>query len=336
MPLRLIEVAVPREEVERVPELCEEVPHVDLWVPASEGEQALVRMLVDAQHTEAMSDVLSRNFSESKGFRLVFLPVEATVPAIKVPEQETEDEAGRSPSNPGRISREELYEDVAEAAALTPIYVATVVLSTIVAAVGLIRGDVAILVGAMVIAPLLGPNIALSLACTLGDIPLARRSMRAIAAGVGSTFALSLVIGLFMQADPSAPELARRTNVGLEDVVLALSAGAAGALAFTTGVPAVVVGVMVAVALLPPLVVTGLLVGAGHFDSAFSAFILVVANVTCLNLAAVGTFLIQKVRPRTWWEAERAQRATRVAVATWIVMLAILLVLILLRQQDVV
>lgn len=94
--------------------------------------------------------------------------------------------------------------------------------------------------------------------------------------------------------------------MGLGDIALALAAGSAGALAFTTGVPAVVVGVMVAVALLPPLVVTGLLAGSGHFDRAVSAFILVTANVTCLNLAAVGTFLMQKVRPRTWWEAERA------------------------------
>lgn len=334
MPLRLIEVAVPRADAARVPELCEAVPHVDLWMPATNGDDALVRMLVDARHAEAMSDVLSRNFSHSRGFRLVYLPVEATVPAIKAPERDGVDENGNPRPRPGRISREELYDDVAGAAALTPVYLVTVVLSTIVAAVGLIRGDIAIVIGAMVIAPLLGPNIALSLACTLGDIALARRSLRAIAAGAGAAFGLSLVMGVVLGADPAAPELARRTTVGLEDVALALAAGAAGALAFTTGVPAVVVGVMVAVALLPPLVVTGLLLGAGQFNFALSAFILVVANVTCLNLAAVGTFLAQKVRPRTWWETERAQRATRLAVTTWIVMLAILLALIILRQQH--
>ena len=65
----------------------------------------------------------------------------------------------------------------------------------------------------------------------------------------------------------SVPALAARTQVDPRDVVLALAAGAAGSLAFTTGIPTVVVGVMVAVALLPPLVVAGLLLGGGHGSS---------------------------------------------------------------------
>jgi len=62
---------------------------------------------------------------------------------------------------------------------------------------------------------------------------------------------------------------------------------------------------------------------------AAGAFILILTNVTCINLAAVATFLFQKVRPRTWWEEERARKATRLAVATWLIMLAIPLGLML-------
>jgi uncharacterized membrane protein len=116
---------------------------------------------------------------------------------------------------------------------------------------------------------------------------------------------------------------------GIGDVILALAAGSAGTLAFTSGVPAVVVGVMVSVALLPPLVAAGLLAGAGYGMKATGAFILILTNVTCINLAAVATFLVLKVRPRTWWEEERARKATRLAVATWVIMLAILLGLML-------
>ena len=111
--------------------------------------------------------------------------------------------------------------------------------------------------------------------------------------------------------DLSVAAVAARTQASLADVFLALAAGAAGTLAFTSGVPAVVVGVMVAVALLPPLVTAGLLAGSGHWTLAAGAFMLVVTNVTCINLAATATFLIQKVRPRTWWEVERAKKATR-------------------------
>jgi len=61
-----------------------------------------------------------------------------------------------------------------------------------------------------------------------------------------------------------------------------------------------------------------------------------VTNVTCVNLAAVATFLVQKVRPRTWWEAERAKRATILAVASWLVMLLVLVGLIVLRRLGIV
>lgn len=247
-------------------------------------------------------------------------------------EQRTEEEPREEKPGPARISREELYEDVSQASKVTPVYLAMVALSSVVAAVGLLRGDVPIIIGAMVIAPLLGPNVALSLASTLGDGDLARRSMRAIASGVAMAAAVSLLVGVVFTVDPSTPELAARTRAGLGDIVIALAAGSAGSLAFTSGVPAIVVGVMVAVALLPPLVVAGLLVGAGQMEGAVGALMLLVINVTCINLASVATFLVQRVRPRTWWEADRAKRSTRIAVATWILTLALLLFLIWLRH----
>ncbi len=327
MALRLIELTIPSVELERIPALLQDIQVIDFWRSGSATTGGIARILLDARHTEALFDVLVRQFGSRDDFRLVSLPVEATVPPVEAPVGEENDQAKAAAQ---RISREELYEDMAEASRLTPVYVVTVALSTVVAAVGLIRGDIAIVIGAMVIAPLLGPNMALALASTLGDPDLAKRSLKAIGVGVAMTAALSLLLGSVLTVDPNAPELAARTRADVGDIILALSAGAAGTLAFTTGVPAVVVGVMVAVALLPPLVVAGLLAGAGHGMPALGAMILMLTNVTCVNLAAVATFLLQKVRPRTWWEAERARKATRLAVTTWVIMLSILLGLMLL------
>jgi uncharacterized membrane protein len=89
---------------------------------------------------------------------------------------------------------------------------------------------------------------------------------------------------------------------------------------------------MVAVALLPPLVVASLLTGAGYPTPALGALILLLTNVACINLAAVATFLIRKVRPRTWWEADRAKKATRLAVTAWIILLAVLAGLMILSD----
>ncbi|MEJ2152504.1 MAG: TIGR00341 family protein [Gemmatimonadota bacterium] len=328
MPLRLLEVTVPAEGLDEVSGLLEETSAVDVSIVRSTDGPGLVRILVDSHDSEAMSDLLCERFESHPAFRLVMLPVEATVPTVEEPEEEAEEPAERG-HGPARVSREELYEDVSEASRLTHVYVVMVALSTIVAAVGLLRGDVAIIIGAMVIAPLLGPNIGLSLAATLGDPKLARRALRATAAGVATVAAVALLLGAVLTVNPSVPELAARTRADLGDVALSLAAGAAGTLAFTGGVPAVVVGVMVAVALLPPLVAAGLLFGAGYPTAAFGAVLLVVTNVTCVNLAAIATFLLQKVQPRTWWEADRAKRASRMAMATWIVMLAILIGLML-------
>jgi uncharacterized hydrophobic protein (TIGR00341 family) len=339
MALRLVDVTVPQEELEGIPDLLEDVRVVDVWTWESDNDTGLVRVLLDAKDAETLSDLLVGKFGSQDGFRLVLLPVEATLPKVEEPSEEETEEDGASEeseeSEPQRISREELYEDLSESSELTYVYVVMVALSTVVAAVGLTRGDIAIVIGAMVIAPLLGPNVALSLAATLGDPDLARRSLKAIGVGVGTAAVLSMLLGTLLEVDPSGPEIAARTRAEIGDIALALAAGAAGSLAFTSGVSGVVVGVMVAVALLPPLVVAGLLAGAGHGTAASGALILLLTNVTCVNLAAVGTFLVQKVRPRTWWEADRAKKATRLAVATWIILLAILLALILLGEVDV-
>ena len=106
-----------------------------------------------------------------------------------------------------RISREELYEDLSGYARITRIHLYMVVLSTIVAATGIARDSPTILIGAMVIAPLLGPNVALALATTLGDTGLARRAIRTTALGLGLAIlvAFSLVLEVIVTCAPFGP-----------------------------------------------------------------------------------------------------------------------------------
>jgi uncharacterized membrane protein len=56
--------------------------------------------------------------------------------------------------------------------------------------------------------------------------------------------------------------------------------------------------------------------------------LLLATNVVCVNLAAVVTFLAQGIRPKTWWEAERARKATHRAVLAWTLVLIVLVILI--------
>lgn len=329
--LRLVEVHAPPGTHPTIDRACEEASVLDRWATPTEDGGIVYRILVRTAQVEELTDVLLRDAEETT-VRIVVLSVEATLPRIDEGDDESGsgeggDEESLVPSN-NRVSRDELLQAMEGAVDLSPVYLATVALSTVVAAVGLIRADVAVIIGAMVIAPLLGPNVALALAATLGDLDLAKRALRSNIVGVSVALAVSLCVGFLWAIDPSSPQLAARTQVGLSDVVLALAAGSAGALAFTTGLPTAVIGVMVAVALLPPLVVVGLLAGAGFFAESAAAATLLATNVTCVNLAGVATFLVRRVSPRDWADAERARRTGRMAITMWASTLALLIALI--------
>ncbi|MDZ7771906.1 MAG: TIGR00341 family protein [Balneolaceae bacterium] len=325
MSYRILEMVSTPEAVEEAGEMAEKYKPIETWMQQLSDERSSIRFLLDAERIEGLSDELSNRYSHTEGFRIMLYAVEATLPVPEEAEdaEKPDDTSGESQSSSGRISREELYNDVSEGGDLTPVYIGLVVLSALVAGMGLLRDDVAVIIGAMVIAPLLGPNVSMSLAVTLGDVKLGWRALQTNLAGLLLAFGVACLMGLLLTVDPSSNQVFSRSTVSLSDIIIALAAGCAGVLAFTRDVPAAIVGVMVAVALLPPLVNAGLLLGSGYGGQAVGAAILTATNLICINLAGVGTFLVQGVRPRTWWEAEKARKATRIALAAWAVLLAL-------------
>ncbi|MDX1670827.1 MAG: TIGR00341 family protein [Balneolaceae bacterium] len=326
MPYRLVEFTATKEQVERASEITKDFEPIQQWTDILEDDKGRLNILTQVEKTEEMMDELTDKFSSEEGFRLMLFSVEATVPRPEDDEQEEKTEEDKKTS--GRISREELYNDIIEGSRLSKVYVATIILSVLVATVGLINDNVAVIIGSMVIAPLLGPNVSFSLALTLGDLNLARRSTITAGAGLLMGLVVSVLIGWFIDVDPQVGQIASRTVVGVGDIVVALAAGSAGVLAYTRGISAAVIGVMVAVALLPPLANLGLLLGAGYWSLAFGTGVLLAVNLVCINLAGIVTFLVQDIRPRTWWEEEKASKATRIALGIWITLLAIFAMLI--------
>ncbi len=297
------------------------------WTHALDDDQRVDRVLVDVDETEALIDWVDQVVATD--YRVTLQSVEATLPR---PESDEDDEASSdeeeeepASSSSGRVGREELYEYARTATDVDSIYYALVLLSTVVAAGGMLRNQVAVVIGAMVIAPLIGPNIALALGTTLGDADLLGRSVQATIAGVGLAFVAALAMGVVLPVSPETGELAARTVIGIADVALASAAGAAGALSVTRDGATALVGVMVAVALLPPIVAVGLLLGAGYAGAAGAAGLLTITNVAAVNLAAVCTFLAQGVRPRDWRDVEKARTSIRAALALWIALLGVLI-----------
>jgi uncharacterized hydrophobic protein (TIGR00341 family) len=264
-----------------------------------------VSAVIGAGRTGAAMDLLHERLTGG-GFRALVLPLDAVLPR---PLASAVREGRSRAASAAAVSREEIYASVSDGARLTSTYVALTALASVVAAVGLTQNNVAAVIGAMVVAPLLGPNMALALGLTLGDGRLTREAIASAAVGLLVALGTALVLGLALQPDVGVPEIATRTQPGLDDMLLALAAGCAGTLAYATGSASYLVGVMVAVALLPPTVASGLLLGEGHLQEALGALLLALANAAAILLAAMATFLWKGLRPRHWWEEERAKRS---------------------------
>jgi len=324
--MKLIEVIADAGSADTIRAIAEKHKAENIRAGArdEDGKQAM-RLLVHDHQVQGVLDTLQNVLGAQPQARILVIPLDAVLPRFGDGPKE------RSPSV--AAAREALLEVVEKDARLDPNYLVLVVLSTVVAAIGLMENSVAVVIGAMVIAPLLGPNLALGLGTALGDIALVRKALLAGGVGLGLALLLSIAIGLSIPNDLSSPELMARTVAGWDSVILALASGAAAALSITTGLSSVLVGVMVAVALLPPTVTAGLMLSHGLIEQATGAALLLAVNLVSVNLTSKLVFLWKGIRPRGWQEREKARRASIVYILVWLLSLAALMVAIQLRRN---
>ncbi|MFP4050864.1 MAG: TIGR00341 family protein [Thermoplasmata archaeon] len=335
--LRLIEMIIPEDKKDESCELLEDDEKVlEFWYEDVPEGKVVVKILVDAEKSQTVIDKLKDNFSNYDTFRLLLFHVEASIPDQFEDDEEKKKGKKEKKEDEGKetkgVSREEIYADVKDQSSITSVYLLLIILSSIVAAIGVVRDDVAVIVGAMVIAPMLGPNIALSLATTLADSDLAKKAIKTSAVGIVLSLIVSIVLGIILTVNPSSAQVASRTEVGLIHVALALASGSAGALAYTKGLSSALIGVMVALALVPALAASGLLIGSGQIMLGLKALLLFMINFICINLSGVLTFIVQGFEPSTWWEADKAKRLSIKAVAIWISLLIMLILGIVYTQ----
>ena len=329
---RQIEVILPSDKANRAVSILSELGVETAWQQALQDPYISVRFPVPFRQVEAAIDGLSTLISGDPNSRVLVTEIVASLPRQEEEEEPEEEHKPEEPKfGPSRVTREELYNEASRGGRTSRVYLVLVVLSSVVASVGIIRDNTGVVVGAMVIAPLLGPSVALSLGATLGDSDLMKRAAAASLAGFGLALLVAVTIGLTVHVDTTSVELRSRTDIGVAEVALALASGIAAALAFTTGASAALIGVMVAVALLPPTVVLGMLVANGEWSLARGAALLLMLNVSALYLTAVVTFAAQGVRPARWWEEARARRSTRIMIGISSVLLVLLVVSILLE-----
>ncbi len=350
MAFKLIEIAAPEDRLRAIVTIAEAMGVDDVQVgSALQDGRRLVTLVVGDIDRQALLDRIQSALGKSENWRITMLPADTVIARETEEEKERlekeekekaeQAEAGEKPEDEekkkeeqARASREELRNLVAGGVRMDTDFLLLVFLSTVVASVGLEKDSVAVLIGAMVIAPLLGPNVAFAFGAAIGDRSLMLSATKSNVVGVVLSIVFAGALALIIKPNIASHELLARTSLDYAGIALALASGAAAALSVTTGLSSTLVGVMVAVALLPPAATLGIMAAAGRPDLALGAAMLLVANVACINLAAQVVFLARGIKPRTWNERQSARVAVAVNLVTWVALLAVLIGVIALRQ----
>lgn len=335
--MKIIEVIADAGHHDTIASIAEQQQVEDIWFGANnEDGRIAARLLVSPENRQSVLDALQSLLQATENYRILIIELDTVLP--KPVESESnkpqhEEDKRKKKSSLG-ITREELLTQVEKDTQLDQNFILLVILSAIVAAIGLLENNLAVIVGAMVIAPLLGPNIAFSLGASLGEKKLVIESLKALFVGISLSILIAIVIGLLWPGDFNSMELLLRTDVAYSGTAIALASGAAASLSLVSGTSSVLLGVMVAVALMPPAVTIGLMLSVGGYDHALGASLLLAVNIVCINLSAKLVFLFSGVQPRTWLEAHKAKQSRLLYIVIWIILLVLLFLIIYLRLKT--
>ncbi len=174
-------------------------------------------------------------------------------------------------------------------------FAALMTMSVLIAVMGLLADSTAVVIGAMLVAPLMSPVLGAAAALVLGYRRQVVRQIVVLTVGSAGAVGLAALTSLAFPGtmDPLPAEILARTSPNMLDLGIALAAGAAGAYTHIRRAAAdAITGVAVAVALVPPLAVVGICLEIGSYDLAAGAVLLFLANVTGIIMSAALTFLV--------------------------------------------
>lgn len=234
-----------------------------------------------------------------------------------------------------RKRRKEIIESIRMAASPGFDYFFFVVLSGAIATLGLINDSPAVIIGAMVVAPLMSPILGVGLGSITADARLARDSASALIRGALIAVILAALLTLSNIYLPFVPslteipnEILSRTQPTPNDLIIALAGGLAAAYALSQPhLSAALPGVAIATALMPPLSVIGIGIALGRWDIAGGATLLFLTNAVTIAFAAMLVFFIEGFSPRKIQDEGRLPRTLWVSALLTLILLIPLTIL---------
>jgi uncharacterized hydrophobic protein (TIGR00271 family) len=184
-----------------------------------------------------------------------------------------------------------IYEDISTGSQPAPRFYTMVAASSALATLGLMMNSTAVVIGAMLVAPLMTPIFGISLALVRGDARLFGKALQSEFAGVILAVLLAGCMGYLMPELEVTTEMLSRTKPNLLDLLVAVFAGFAGAYAMADeNISPALPGVAIATAIVPPLANTGLCISLGAYTGAVGSFLLFFANFLSILLVASTVF----------------------------------------------
>ena len=234
----------------------------------------------------------------------------------------------------GHAAQEEfadLYQLLRENSKPSSVFLTLMVLSTLLASVGLFSNSAPVIIGAMILAPLMAPIISLSMALVRQDTRLLTSSIYTLLIGLCVALLFASLASFIMPIETVTPEMTARLSPSLLDLAVAVISGIAGAYAHARIEAAKsMAGVAIAVALVPPLAVTGIGLGWLDFAIALDALLLFLTNLAGIVLAASLTFLALGYAPFT-----RAKKGISIAfIAVFVVSIPLFFSFIRLSDES--
>jgi uncharacterized hydrophobic protein (TIGR00341 family) len=312
--MRLIQLAVPGDTVPAIEGILTD-EDIDYYCTTEATREKYDTIVHFSVHTPDVEPVLDRLYEAglSSTDHGVIVDIETDLFEEIERDQESESKMGRH----ARIADAELRTE-ADNQIMDPYsFVQMTVLSALVATVGLILDSAAVIIGAMVIAPLLGPALSSTVGTVLDDQGLFWRGVRYQAVGVLVAVGSAALFAWALRATWIAPpglavadtaQIVERLSPDVLSLILALAAGAAGVLSLATRTKSAIVGVMIAAALIPPAATAGLGLAWGYPVVAIDAGILVLVNILAINLAGLAVFWHLGYRPPTWFGVQHSRK----------------------------
>jgi uncharacterized hydrophobic protein (TIGR00271 family) len=187
------------------------------------------------------------------------------------------------------VDHDGVLQQIAEEAGWSERYAFLIVISAAISLLGLLMPSVAVLIGAMLLSPLMMPIIGLGFGIATLDFHEIRRAATALTLGAAIEVALSVVLILLSPIQTITSEIAGRTQPTLFDLLVALLSAIAGGYALIRGRGGTVVGVAIAIALMPPLVVVGFGIATWNWVVFSGALLLCLTNA--ITIALTGALL---------------------------------------------